>query len=73
MRGAVDMGGIVPWRASAGQRIPVGMLAKRARGQMARFIIDGRLTTPDALLDFQRDGYRYHPDLSKPAQPVFVK
>ncbi len=49
------------------------MLAKRARGQMARFIIDGRLTTPDALLDFQRDGYRYHPDLSKPAQPVFVK
>ncbi len=47
--------------------------AKKARGAMARFILENRLDTPDALQDFSTGGYRYRPELSEPDQPVFVR
>ncbi|EAQ24326.1 peroxide stress protein YaaA [Roseovarius sp. 217] len=51
----------------------VSFYAKRARGAMARFIIQHRLTDPDAILDFDSGGYRHDASLSKPDQPVFLR
>lgn len=51
----------------------VSFFAKKARGAMARFIIQRRLTDPEALCDFDTGGYRFRPDLSQPDRPVFVR
>lgn len=51
----------------------VSFFAKRARGAMARFIIQHRLTDPAALRDFDLGGYVYRDDLSDPDKPVFVR
>jgi uncharacterized protein len=37
-------------------------VGKRARGMMARFICEHRLSDPDALKGFDSDGYRFEPD-----------
>ena len=57
---------------SKGPKI-VSFFAKKARGSMARFIIQRRLTDPDGILDFDLGGYAYRADLSKPDTPVFVR
>lgn len=51
----------------------VSFYAKRARGAMARYIIQRRLTDPDALTEFDTGGYRYRADMSEPDKPVFVR
>ncbi|WP_281708151.1 peroxide stress protein YaaA [Phaeobacter italicus] len=51
----------------------VSFYAKRARGAMARYIIQNRLTEAASLLEFDAGGYRHMPDLSKPDQPVFLR
>ena len=51
----------------------VSFFAKQARGAMARFIIQRRLTDPDNLHEFDTGGYQYRPDLSEPDKPVFVR
>ena len=45
--------------------------AKRARGAMARFAIDQRLSDPAALQQFRGDGYAYAPKASTPERLVF--
>ncbi|MBO9412042.1 MULTISPECIES: peroxide stress protein YaaA [unclassified Ruegeria] len=51
----------------------VSFFAKKARGAMARYIIQRRLTDPKGLLDFDTGGYEYRPDLSSEDKPVFVR
>ncbi|WP_127559623.1 peroxide stress protein YaaA [Nioella ostreopsis] len=51
----------------------VSFFAKKARGAMARFIIQNRLRDPEAILDFDTGGYRYAPDLSAPDKPAFYR
>jgi cytoplasmic iron level regulating protein YaaA (DUF328/UPF0246 family) len=51
----------------------VSFFAKKARGSMARFIIQRRLTDPEGIRDFDLGGYTHRPDLSEPDQPVFVR
>jgi cytoplasmic iron level regulating protein YaaA (DUF328/UPF0246 family) len=51
----------------------VSFFAKKARGAMARFIIQNRLRDPEAILDFDSGGYRYAPDLSTPDKPAFYR
>ncbi len=51
----------------------VSFFAKKARGAMARFIIQRRLTDPDGLRDFDTGGYRFQEDLSEPGKPVFLR
>jgi cytoplasmic iron level regulating protein YaaA (DUF328/UPF0246 family) len=51
----------------------VSFYAKKARGAMARYVIQHRLTEPDALLEFDAGGYGYREDLSTPGKPVFVR
>ncbi|MCM2562580.1 peroxide stress protein YaaA [Lutimaribacter sp. EGI FJ00015] len=51
----------------------VSFYAKRARGAMARHIMENRLTDPDDLREFDVGGYAYQPDLSEPGKPVFLR
>lgn len=51
----------------------VSFYAKRARGAMARYIIQRRLTDPAALTEFDTGGYRYSPEMSEPDRPVFIR
>jgi Uncharacterized protein conserved in bacteria len=49
----------------------VSFYAKRARGLMARYVIEHRLAQVDALKAFDSDGYRFVPEVSKADQWVF--
>ncbi|SFR34404.1 peroxide stress protein YaaA [Litoreibacter janthinus] len=51
----------------------VSFFAKQARGAMARFIIQNRLTNPEHLRDFDIGGYAYQPEQSTPDRPVFLR
>ncbi len=51
----------------------VSFFAKRARGAMARFIVQNRLSDPASLREFDTGGYVYNPDLSEPDRPVFLR
>ncbi|WP_324752636.1 peroxide stress protein YaaA [Roseovarius sp. Pro17] len=51
----------------------VSFYAKKARGAMARFIIQNRLTDADALLDFDTGGYKHSPNLSEKDKPAFLR
>lgn len=55
-----------------GPRI-VSFYAKKARGAMARFIIERRLTDPAAIVDFDLGGYVHAPELSEPGKPAFLR
>ncbi|HLR12646.1 MAG TPA: peroxide stress protein YaaA [Burkholderiaceae bacterium] len=49
----------------------IGFHAKRARGLMARFVIDNRCTQPDELKTFAVAGYAHAPDASTDDRLVF--
>lgn len=51
----------------------VSFFAKQARGAMARYIAEHRLTDPADLTRFDAGGYRYSADRSTPDRPVFVR
>lgn len=51
----------------------VSFFAKQARGAMARYIIQHRLTDPQALKDFDTGGYKFNDDLSDVCKPVFIR
>lgn len=55
-----------------GPRI-VSIFAKQARGAMARFIVQHRLTDPGSLRDFDTGGYAHEPEMSEPDRPVFLR
>lgn len=51
----------------------VSFFAKKARGAMARFIQERRLSSPQQMLDFDIGGYEYVPALSHPGKPAFLR
>ncbi len=51
----------------------VSFYAKKARGSMARFIIQRRLTDPEGIKDFDLGGYAYQPDMSEGDRWVFLR
>tara|TARA_R110000868_G_scaffold92100_4_gene255277 strand:- start:11078 stop:11851 length:774 start_codon:yes stop_codon:yes gene_type:complete len=51
----------------------ISFSAKRARGMMARYMIDNRLDSPEDLKSFDLDGYRYQNDLSNDNEWVFTR
>ena len=57
----------------AGKYKIISFYAKKARGQMARFIIDNELNSPDVLKKFKTDGYRYNKAESTAREPVFTR
>ncbi len=51
----------------------IALMAKRARGRMARWIIQHRLTQPELLSQFAEDGYRFDPHLSNEQELTFTR
>lgn len=51
----------------------IGFFAKKARGSMARYMIQNRIQDPDGLKDFDTDGYKYQPKLSGENDWVFTR
>lgn len=76
--GAVDLGRLKPRVVTPafledrdGEGRTISFFAKRARGAMARFVIDRRISDPEGLRDFDAFGYRFDPDAGTPEAPVF--
>jgi cytoplasmic iron level regulating protein YaaA (DUF328/UPF0246 family) len=51
----------------------VSFFAKKARGAMARFIVERRLADPEDITAFDTGGYVHAPDLSTPGKPAFIR
>ena len=52
----------------------ISFYAKKARGLMARYLIDTNAQTADDVLGFDLDGYRYSEEhTTDPSAPVFVR
>jgi cytoplasmic iron level regulating protein YaaA (DUF328/UPF0246 family) len=51
----------------------ISFYAKKARGTMARYLIENRIADRDGILGFSQDGYVYNAGLSNPAEPVFIR
>jgi cytoplasmic iron level regulating protein YaaA (DUF328/UPF0246 family) len=51
----------------------VSFFAKKARGAMARFIIQNRLRDPDAIKQFDAGGYVFRPELTEGDHWVFLR
>ena len=51
----------------------IGFFAKKARGLMARYIIDEEITRAEALKQFNSEGYSYNSSLSSEAEWVFTR
>lgn len=49
----------------------ISFYAKRARGLMARYVVENRITDPEELKGFNVDGYKYVVSESKPDKPLF--
>jgi cytoplasmic iron level regulating protein YaaA (DUF328/UPF0246 family) len=58
---------------TSGKSKIISFYAKKARGMMARFIIQNRLKKLHDLFDFNSEGYVYNPEQSTPEKPVFLR
>jgi cytoplasmic iron level regulating protein YaaA (DUF328/UPF0246 family) len=56
-----------------GQYKVISFYAKKARGLMARYIIQNQITTMEELIKFDLAGYQYHAAFSTPDAPVFTR
>jgi len=77
---AVDVSALVPevitpvfMESKDGRDKVVSFFAKKARGAMARHIIQNRLTDPEGLKDFSMGGYQFQPEQSDDRQFVFLR
>ncbi|WP_371225169.1 peroxide stress protein YaaA [Roseovarius sp. 2305UL8-3] len=72
---ALDLRVITPvfMEMKAGTPKIVSFYAKKARGAMARYIIQHRLTDVEALKEFDTGGYRYQPNMSEGDRLVFLR
>ncbi len=51
----------------------VSFFAKKARGAMARFVMENRITDTAGVTDFDTGGYAHAPELSEPDRPAFLR
>ena len=77
---AVDLSALTPqvitpvfMEYKSGKAKIVSFFAKKARGAMARYIIQNRLTQSDDLKAFDSGGYSYQPDQSDAQKWVFLR
>ncbi len=59
------------WRN--GQYKLVSTFAKQARGFMARYLLEKRVSSVEGLKNFSDEGYRYNPDLSQKDRLIFTR
>ncbi len=51
----------------------ISFMAKKARGMMARYIIENRIEEPEALKNFTMGGYAYDPAMSDDSTWTFIR
>jgi hypothetical protein len=51
----------------------ISFYAKKARGMMARFLIDHRINDPEGLKDFSNEGYGFREELSSETDWIFSR
>ncbi len=56
-----------------GQYKMLGVYAKKARGQLSRFVIKNQLTDPEELKNFNVDGYQFNEELTEGNTWVFTR
>lgn len=56
-----------------GKPTTIGLFAKRARGGLARYVIEHRVTDPAALKKFNSGGYKFDKTLSSDTNFVFTR
>ncbi len=56
-----------------GQYKVMGVYAKRARGMLSRYVIENRITDPEAMKAFAQDGYAYNESMSSASHWVFAR
>jgi cytoplasmic iron level regulating protein YaaA (DUF328/UPF0246 family) len=56
-----------------GQPKTIAFLAKKARGMMARFVVQERIEEPEGLREFCEEGYGFRADLSDDGRYVFTR
>ncbi len=56
-----------------GKLVTVGLLAKRARGMMARYVVENRVKNSDDLKSFDSGKYKFDKKLSNESHFVFVR
>ncbi len=56
-----------------GQYKMMGVYAKKARGQLSRFVIQNQLTDPEQIKAFDVDGYRFNEEMSSANKWVFTR
>lgn len=56
-----------------GQYKMMGVYAKKARGQLSRFVIQNQLTEPEQMKAFDVDGYRFNEELTAGNKWVFTR
>ncbi|KKN34083.1 hypothetical protein LCGC14_0797250 [marine sediment metagenome] len=56
-----------------GQYKMISFYAKKARGLMTRYIIDHQINDPEAMKQFDYEGYRFSADMSKKDEWVFTR
>ncbi|MGH1458154.1 MAG: peroxide stress protein YaaA [Paracoccaceae bacterium] len=78
--GAVDLKALKPqvitpvfMEEKAGKAKIVSFFAKKARGAMARYIVQNRITDAQGLKAFDLGGYRYRTDMSEGDKWVFLR
>lgn len=59
------------WHAASGSFRVLGFFAKRARGRMARWVIEHKLASARRLVEFDVDGYAHDRLASSPGRMVF--
>jgi len=57
----------------AGTAKIVSFFAKKARGSLARYMIQRRISDPEGLKDFDSGGYRFRPDMSDENRWTFLR
>ena len=51
----------------------ISFFAKKARGMMARFIVENRIDSSEQILNFNMAGYKFDQSLSSQEKPVFTR
>lgn len=59
--------------SATGESRIVSFFAKKARGAMARYVIENRIEAPEALKGFDRDGYAFVPAISTETDWIFTR
>ncbi|MHA6265336.1 peroxide stress protein YaaA [uncultured Aliiroseovarius sp.] len=74
-RRALDLRIITPQflEMKAGQPKVVSFFAKKARGALARFIVQNRVRDPETLKSFDLGGYKFQPSMSDGDDLVFLR